>query len=251
MRGQAGLFCLALFTSGDAVVLAQHGTLVGRIVDEDGALIVNADVTLLEVDRAILHSTSGRFTFDSVPAGRHTVMARAIGFRPAFTGVQVPAGDTAFVLFRMRPIVQRLATLDTTVSLTTAVLPDYARRSGSGMGYFIDQAAFEAARPLSISQFLRRFSVLQIVDSAGVPQAISRRGPKVVATGAAMTSVPCVMRTAVDGQMLPWGTSIDLVHANAVAAIEIFTGPATVPTEFGGQAKDIGCGLVAIWTRRQ
>jgi hypothetical protein len=182
---------------------------------------------------------------------RLSLMARAIGYRPSFATVQISPHDTTFVLFRMRPIVQRLPDLVTMTPETDVLLPDFARRRSSGMGYFVDQETFVAAHPISVSQFLRRYPVLQIVDSTGIPQAISRRGPKVVATGAAMVSVPCVMRVAVDGQLLPWGTSLDFVPPNAVGALEIFPGPATVPVEFAGQSKDIGCGLISLWTRRR
>ena len=227
------------------------GILAGLIVDEAGAGLVGADVVLIEVDRTVQANREGRFAVDSIPPIRLSLMARAIGYRPAFATIQISPVDTTFVLFRMRAIVHQLPELDTTVPTNETYLPDFARRRASGVGYFVDQEAFAAAHPLSVSQFLRRYSVLQIVDSAGVPQAISRRAPKVASTGAIMVSVPCVMRVAVDGQLLPWGTSVDFVPANAVAALEIFTGPSTVPIEFAGQTKDIGCGLVSLWTRRR
>jgi hypothetical protein len=88
------------------------------------------------------------------------------------------------------------------------------------------------------------------MDSSGVPQALANRARKVSAAGQAMVVVPCVMRVALDGQLLPAGTSLDLVTPSALAAIEIYPGPATIPVEFAGMARDIGCGLIVLWTRR-
>jgi hypothetical protein len=83
----------------------------------------------------------------------------------------------------------------------------------------------------------------------GVPLALSKRGQKLVSepTGG-MIVVPCVLRVAIDGQIQPGSTSLDIVTPEEIEAVEIYSGPATIPSEFAG-ARDQSCGLIVIWTR--
>lgn len=89
-----------------------------------------------------------------------------------------------------------------------------------------------------------------IRDSLGIPLAVSQRGPKLVARlGGGPGAVPCVLRVAVDGQIQPPGTPLDIVTPEAIEGVEIYLGPATMPAEFATARRDQSCGLVLIWTR--
>jgi len=136
-------------------------------------------------------------------------------------------------------------------SRETPLLPDFERRRRAGFGYFISRDEIVAANPHRVSQFLRRFPVIRIMDSLGVPQAVSSRGPKLVASGQAMVTAPCVMRIALDGQLFPAGTSLDFVSPASLGGIEMYLGPSTLPVEFAALSRDVSCGLVVLWTRRK
>ncbi len=179
-------------------------------------------------------------------------MARAVGYQLSFGIVQVPARDTGWVLLTLRPFTSALAPIEVTAEPVEAVTyPEFERRRAAGLGYFITGVEVRAAAPITLSQFLRRFPVVRVHDSLGVPQAVSGRGRKLVASGQVVVPVPCVMRMAVDGQLMPAGTSLDLVAPTSVGAIEIYPGPATIPVEYLGQSRDLGCGLIVVWTRRR
>ena len=45
------------------------------------------------------------------------------------------------------------------------------------------------------------------------------------------------------------GFSLNAVQPEEVHGIEIHSGPASIPSEFGGARMDAYCGLVMIWTR--
>ena len=236
----------------EAQAAARAATIVGLVLDDFDNPVPNADVVLTEARQTLPVNRLGRFTFSGNVSGRHTVMVRAIGYKVAFVRVDVPAGDTGWVLVRMRMLPQRLAPVETTATPDEAeLLPDFERRRRAGFGYFITQEDIAAARPITVSQFLRRFPTVRVMDSMGVPQALSSRGPKITVFGQAMIVVPCVMRVAVDGQMLPAGTSLDFASPSQLAGIEIYPGPSTLPVEFAALAKDAACGLIVFWTRRQ
>lgn len=245
------LFLGGNLSGREALAIRQVGTLAGRVVDESGAPVPYADIVLTEPLRTVAVNRSGAFAISGIPSGQHTVMARAIGHHFAFTRVHVPPGDTGWVLLRMRAFPQRLAPVIVSARAEASLLPDFERRRRAGFGYFISRDEIEAANPLSVSQFLRRFPVIRIMDSLGVPQAVSSRGPKLVASGQAMVTAPCVMRVALDGQLLPAGTSLDFISPSSIGGIEMYLGPSTIPVEFAAVSRDVACGLVVLWTRRR
>jgi carboxypeptidase family protein len=100
---QAWLAAL-LFTAGLGSAHAQtvSGSLSGSIVDESGAVIPAADVTLVnEASKDVRHTRSnddGFFTFAAVPAGTYTVRVEMAGFRKSErTGVQIRIADSRSV----------------------------------------------------------------------------------------------------------------------------------------------------------
>jgi hypothetical protein len=75
------------------------------------------------------------------------------------------------------------------------------------------------------------------------------RGQKLVCTDGQCYAVPCVLRTAIDGQIQSWGTSLDLMGVEEIAALEVYLGPSSIPAEFASLRRDQACGLIVIWTR--
>ncbi len=66
--------------------------------------------------------------------------------------------------------------------------------------------------------------------------------------GRATSWYPASLRVAIDGQVQPGSTSLDIVAPEEIEGVEIYSGPATIPSEFAG-ARDQYCGLIVIWTR--
>ena len=56
-------------------------------------------------------------------------------------------------------------------------------------------------------------------------------------------------RVGVDGQIKEWGFPMDTIDPNHIHGIEVYNGPATIPSEYSGMRTDAYCGLVMIWTR--
>src|SRR5262245_18353639 len=75
------------------------GRLTGNVVDDTGAAIAGAEVTLTnEASKAVRRTRSnaeGFFTFAAVPPGTYTVLLEMTGFRKTEkTGVQIRVGDS-------------------------------------------------------------------------------------------------------------------------------------------------------------
>ncbi len=97
LLGMIGTVACLYAASGFAQAL--NGSLSGNIVDESGALVPGADVSLTndasQDVRRTVSNTEGFFTFASVPPGTYTVRAQLSGFKTAeLTGVQIRVGDS-------------------------------------------------------------------------------------------------------------------------------------------------------------
>jgi hypothetical protein len=79
--------------------------------------------------------------------------------------------------------------------------------------------------------------------------AVWNRGQKLVQEDGQFYVVPCVLRTAIDGQIQPWGTSLDVIDPTELIGIEVYLGAANLPAEFALGRRDQFCGLIVIWTR--
>ena len=178
-------------------------------------------------------------------------MVRAIGYRPYFANANIVEGKTSGLVVELKSLVQRLDPVRVeALPGFGGALPDFERRRASGGGFYLTEAEIDRAAPIAVSDLLRRLPVLRVADSLGVPQAYSTRGLKLVPLGGTMVVAPCPMRVALDGQLLPAGTSLDLLPPAAVGGIEVYAGSATIPVEIAAGARDVSCGLIVIWSRR-
>ena len=105
---------LVLVPAG-AAAQATPGQIAGRTVDESGAPIPGAFVTVRsskpvagQVELEVLSDESGRFRFDGIPPGPYRVATHLFGFHLTISNVEVPVARTADVALVMMaaPIVE-------------------------------------------------------------------------------------------------------------------------------------------------
>ena len=106
------MFGLAIFSACvlAAPLPAQTGRITGTVTDSATAQpVAAADVIVVGTSHRTKTGSDGTFTLTDVPAGVHVVDARRIGYtalrRP---GVQVPAGGSVTVDFRLPPSLFRV-----------------------------------------------------------------------------------------------------------------------------------------------
>ena len=190
----------------------------------------------------------GSFSFLVRKSDSLAIHLRRLGYRPAIQRLAVADGsaltltmiaiprslDAVAVIGRVRPSA-RLAGFDDRVS----------RKAG---GTFITREYLDAWHPTRTSDVIRRVLGVKLIDSAGITLIASTRGTK-VDLRKGIDIAPCVLRIAVDGQIKEWGFSVNDIDPDVIHGIEVYNGPATIPSEFNGLRSDGYCGLVIIWTR--
>lgn len=238
------LALLLVFASAiPAAATAQSSALVfGRVLADSARPISGADVSIPALARDTRTDSAGRFRFSALPAGRHLIQIRALGYQPRFAIAQLAAGDTASGDIQLS---RTATTLDTVV--VRAESPaffgyrDFERRRKTGMGHYLTYSQLERQRDRRLSDVLRMIP--------GVRLAPMRRGIGYVAVSRA----GCPMDIYLDGLLVSGRRAritmnIDDFMVNELGAVEVYNGPAETPAEFSTM-EGAGCGAIVMWTR--
>jgi len=246
------LLTLALLAGSIGVATAQRpSTLRGVVVSRDGGRPIEA--ALVEVDSTgVRTDRMGRFEIRGLRAGPERLRVRAIGFAALRAVVDLVEGPTEPIRIELSPVVDTLESIVVEGERTReGRLAGFDRRRAGGMGRYLTRGDIERAHPLRFSQLLQLVpSGVLVHDSLGTPLAVSQRGSKLVTLpDGRMVVAECTVRVAIDGQVQPGGTSLDVVAPEEIEGVEIYSGPATIPAEFATARRDQFCGLILIWTR--
>ncbi len=233
-----------------ALSQAGIGTIDGVVTDTLLTPLGAADVSVVGVGARVVTSENGRFRILQVPAGQYLLVVRRIGFAPTSGIIEVPANDTlrlSYILARTTNLLDTIRVRETRVSMR---MLEFENRRRQGQGQYVTQEDIDRRGSLQTSDFMRAFRGVEIskvtTQQFGGTQIYSRR------EGGGITEFgqqrQCVMQVLLDGIVLPRNFDLDLLPPpKQVAGIEVYTGPASVPAQFGGV--DRRCGVVAVWTR--
>lgn len=155
MRGVAFLLGLIVLMVPCRPSIAQEsGRIEGSVVlQSTGAPIPGVQIVLEGTSRGAVTDVQGAFTLSRVPAGRHTLTARFVGYQTESRTVDVPAGDTATVAFQLREEAIRLQ--DAVVS----AIGERQDRSDLPVTIgFIDRDAIDRAKPIHPSDLMNRIA---------------------------------------------------------------------------------------------
>ena len=232
---------LALASATPVAAAAQSNALVfGRVLADSARPISGADVSIPALERDTRTDSAGRFRFTALPAGRHLIQIRALGYQPRYAIRQVGAGDTASGDIQLS---RTATTLDTVV--VRAESPaffgyrEFERRRKTGIGHYLTYSQLEKQRNRRLSDVLRMIPGVRL---APLPRgfgyvALSRSG--------------CPMDIYLDGlqvsgRQVRITMSIDDFNVTELGAVEVYSGPAETPAEFSSMS---GCGAIVLWTR--
>jgi hypothetical protein len=209
-----------------------------------------ADVSVVGTGARVVTSENGRFRMLQVPPGQYLLVVRRIGYAPTSGIIEVPERDTLRLSYTLVRSTNMLDTMRIRGSRITMRMLDFEKRRQQGQGQFVTQEEIERRGSLQTSDFLRYMrgvEVSQVTTQAFAgTQVYSRR------EGGGFTDSQqqqyCAMQVILDGIILPRNFNLDLLPPpKQIAGIEVYSGAATVPPQFGGV--DRRCGVVAVWTR--
>lgn len=217
----------------------QTGFVAGVVRDSAGVVVVGAQVRLAGLLGRGTTATDGSFRL-AAPGGDRMLLVRRLGFRPESLAVVIPPGGTTEVSVRLVATPQTLAPV---VVATTDIrryaprLRAFHERRERGFGRFFTAEDIDRRNPAVVTDLLRT-----------VPGTrITRQGGQSVVTFRGQNCVPLIWidgAPAVAGYLDP-----DLFQPNSLAGIEVYSGPATVPSELMWLRGKGACGVIALWTR--
>jgi len=217
---------------------------------------------MLEAHRVARTDSAGMFVFRGISAGTYTIVVRHPQYHPIDGTVRLLDGDSIdYRLPRMRRVGP---TLDTVRVNETTMKPwwqsDFERRRTTTHGTFItrdvlDERASWQLPDIIVSKTAGIRLVQRHCGGAGIcGWALASSRPS-ACVGAGCPAAPlCFLAVWLDGQpiFLPTaagGDGLDLttIHPSELAAVEVYTSPASIPLEFNVTGS--ACGVIALWTR--
>lgn len=229
---------LILIAPGEASGQAR-AVLIGRVVsDSNESPVRGAEVVLEEGRVTTTTNAAGVFRLSGLPAGRHRVVVRHIGFEPAGTDLLLSDRDTVAIVVRLRASSVVLDSLVVTAE-GRPLRPDLQAlevRKRMGLGKIFnaeDLAAFEGRTILDV---IRRYAV---IDGGGVS---SRRGTT------SFQQRHCPMQVILDGlPVTRFDFRVD-IRLEDLGGLEIYLGGASTPVIFE-RGTNAMCGVIVLWTR--
>ena len=226
-----------------------YGVIDGLVTDTLLNPLGSAAISVVGIDARVVTSENGRFRMLQVPPGQYLLVARRIGYAPTSGIIQVPSDDTlrlSYTLLRSANLMDTVRIKERRVSLRMA---EFEGRRMQGVGQFITLEDIEKRGSREASDFLRTLKGVEVSrltnEAFAGTVALSRReGGSVGGDG----SGACAMQVFLDGIVMPRFFNLDLLPPpKLISGIEVYSGAATAPSQFGGA--DRRCGMILIWTR--
>jgi hypothetical protein len=255
------LLCLAVISARADAQAVSSGTVAG-IVERDtlGHVIAHAEVDLPALNRATITNAEGSFEFADVPAGRHALVVRAIGFQLLVDTIVVAADARvdAEIILTATPVSLPTVQANASKRLPFGLDEMESRRKTHLGGYFVTDSMLRANDEKKLTYFFAQMP--------GVDQALSTVGagiflanPHIQRPGKSDGTFPpgrCYFDVFVDGARYFVGPAgpgnpppdFAALWANGYSGVEFYPSGATIPTQYNVTGN--GCGVILLWTRR-
>jgi hypothetical protein len=250
----AGTFALAQQPAGTAKRAPALGTVDGLVTDTSLAPIAGATVSIAGSTIQVVTGTNGRFRMVQVPSGEYIVVVRHLGFAPVWASLQVDAADTLRLSFALEHTTSELDTVKVTGKRSSVRMAEFEERRKLGLGQFMTQDQIEKHNSIYATELIRTFSSVNVRPAPGRAASI----PLYIAMslrpgGSGNGSMKggglfCPLKVVIDGVQMPNPYNLDdLPPPRDLVAIEVYSGPATVPLRF--KSADTSCGVILVWTK--
>lgn len=239
---------------------AQEATTVVRVLDATAEPVPFAWVQLRDGVSRVAND-SGQVVFSEEPGDSVRLLVRRIGYDPFYDWVDRSESGDFVVPMRLLPrSIQTLkvsARADTPLARTGFYDRVQRIQAGAYSARMITPEELDMRNPIQFSQVLRGDPTINV-------RRVGMNGVMLTGRGGM-----CAMSILLDGMRVT-GTfeegmserinpppmssliSVDnLINANNIAAIEIYSSGASIPAELQRTAGNTRCGLVAVWTGRR
>jgi hypothetical protein len=182
----------------------------------------------------------GRFYFLDVPPGRYALTVELLGYQPLNDSLMVDPSSAHRLLLRLSVSAIPLEPVVVVVSpWRPGLMEDIEERRERRRGTFIMREEIKERNPLAVSDLLRVVPGLEFIKDP-------RTGYHFHLQRGTDLGGPCRMPVWVNGIRLHPELAIDhLLSPEAVEAVEVYTGVADTPIQYGPG----DCGAVLVWTR--
>jgi Carboxypeptidase regulatory-like domain len=241
------------------------GEVRGHVRSPEGAPIAGAEVALAASDSEAVTGGDGAFRLGGLPAGRHRLRIRAVGFRPLDVGFllsdAVRSLDTTLTLHRPLQTLDSLVVNAQPTTFMAGKMEEVEQRRKLGFGRFLTRAELHDPLRGDLAMQLRRFARITLVAlpwecGGGLAAAAWDRGsaPTKVICGPFVLPY-CFLMVYLDGALY-WSPSMgtmrpppDLDRFNMLdlEAVELYRSPSELPIEYTGP--EAACGVLLLWTR--
>jgi Carboxypeptidase regulatory-like domain/TonB-dependent Receptor Plug Domain len=239
-RGPA--ICALLAASAVAGAQTQYASLVGVVRDSAGHPIPSVEVRLRGSSEGYTRTDdSGGFRLLGLPAGAVSVTARRLGFAPASMEVKLRAGHVDSLVLSLTATVAAIEGVlveDEYDARSHRLLAGFWDRRSHGFGNFVTRDEIEKRDPHDFVDVVRMMPSVRVE---------TRNGRNVIRLSHA-TLRDCPPQYWVDGLRIEAASPDEFVPQD-VEAVEVYSGPATIPPQFTARVSSNTCGAIVIWTR--
>lgn len=218
---------------------ATHYRLSGTVTGLDGAIVPDADITIVlpTGERALRSDTAGKFLAADLPVAAVTVRVRHLGYNPKSVDVTIKSPDnnsSIIIALEANPAELNAVSVKATQDAPDERLREfYARKSTNSFGHYIEASDIEKKRPQFVSEMLRQVPGVQISASTRVGNTVRIRG--------------CEPLVWMDGVRVPKTQVDEVATPTDVAAIEIYSSFAGIPAQFFDRSAT--CGTILVWSK--
>ena len=253
-----GLSCIAAIAlSAESSAQATTSELAGVVVTETGDPIADVALSIGRTELATKSDAAGRFVFASAPWGQVRLRARAVGYAPVDTLMNLQSGTSYSVRLQLRRFVPQLDTVQVRATLAygkparyqhTGKFDDFYERRARRPGTFFTREDIERSPATKVSELISsatgvtlafRLSPKGLEPHLRIARCTGTGGPRRVGANQ-------LLAVFVDGQRI--GEGVDLLselQTSEIETMEVYRGPTQLPLEAMGNA----CAAVFITTR--
>lgn len=226
------------FLLASTTLQAQTASWKARIIDATDSLPISGVQVYLDGSRAIRSDGYGQFTIANVPAGRHEVTVRMLGYAAWGGSVDFVAGETLgrdIVLTRVPRLLSTMVVHGRSVRVPSGFESVYAR-GAKGDGVLITRERIDSLSPRDVTSLLSTETNAHVSGYGG---------------GYTVTTPRCrIPMLFLNGMPIQDTVSrkeiLQFLAPTNVQAIEFYDGTNRVPMEF-----QPACGAIVVWTRKQ